>query len=83
MIKSPSFPTFSIALAMRSPISLSPFAAVVPTFTKIKLENHQQEIKLPHMSSVHIILPTPNFSKTHKANLGNFFRSGERLCPVL
>jgi hypothetical protein len=32
----PSFPTFSIALAISSPISLSPFADIVPTFVRLK-----------------------------------------------
>lgn len=36
MVITPSLPTFSIALAISSPISRSPFADIVPTFKKIE-----------------------------------------------
>ena len=36
----PSFPTFSMALAIKSPISLSPLAEIVPTCAK-KARNYK------------------------------------------
>jgi hypothetical protein len=36
MVITPSLPTFSIAFAMSSPISLSPLADIVPTFKSKK-----------------------------------------------